>query len=294
MTGIYLPRTKFGLIEEAYSGRETSRFVVLPVPYDLTASYVPGARRGPSAIIEASTFMELYDEELDQETFRAGIHTLPPLDPLSTGPREMVERVEEASLLLYKQAKTLVLLGGEHSMAIGAVRAARKALSEVDVLQLDAHADLRDSYEGSPFSHACTARRILEGGKLVQAGARSLSAEEADFVRSRKDHLLLPSREILNDPRRAAESILDRLGERVYVTIDLDVLDPSVMPSVGTPEPGGIGWGVILDLLRPVFLEREVVGFDLVELCPIPGLVAPDFLAARLAYRLMGYLVKKG
>ncbi len=274
------------------------RFSVLPVPYDLTATYVSGARNGPRALLEASANMELYDEELGGEPWRAGIRTLPMLDVATLRPEEMVKRVRGAVAEIIKGGKrgrgakgsTLpVVIGGEHSVTIGAVMAVKDAYPELCVLQLDAHADLRDSYQESPFSHACVARRISEFCPLVQVGTRSLSAGEAEFLKKEKPEIkTCYAADIIKG--LSLDEVADDLPEEVFVTIDLDVFDPSVMPATGTPEPGGLGWYDVLGFLRRVALRRRVVGFDVVELCPIEGNVAPDFLAARLVYKLMGYI----
>jgi agmatinase len=277
---------------EAYSEYEKAKFVVVPVPYDLTSTYQSGSRRGPAAILDASANMELYDEELRQETYHlAGIHTLAFLEADARGPAEMIGRVRQRIVDVIADGKIPVMLGGEHSISLGAVQAMREVYPKIRVLQLDAHADLRDSYQGSPFSHAAVARRIVEICPLIQAGIRSMSVEEAAF---------LPGSEVKS---YAADFILDNdswweavcsgLDGDVYITIDLDVLDPSVMPATGTPEPGGIGWKHLIRLASEVSKRHRIRGFDVVELAPIPGVVAPDFLASKLVYRIMGYLAAK-
>jgi agmatinase len=278
----------FGGLQAESTLWEEARFVVLPVPYDLTSTYQSGSRRGPFAIIEASTHMELYDEELNQETYLAGIHTLPPLEPQAGSPAAMMEQVEKEVRAILAADKIPVILGGEHSITYGAVKAVKERFPAVGVLQFDAHADLRDGYQGSPFSHAAVARRIMEFGPLLQMGVRSLSREEAEFLREGKVLSLAPG----NLPRNQAEldKVLDYLPREIYVTIDLDVLDPAQMPATGTPEPGGLFWTELLVILKRVTQQKRVVAFDVVELAPIPGIVAPDFLAAKLVYRIMGYL----
>ncbi len=266
------------------------RYSILPVPYDLTVSYMAGARNGPGAIIEASSHMELYDEELGTEPFRAGIETLPFVEPTTKGPEAMIERVEAAASDILDSDRVPVLLGGEHSVTLGLVRALKKRYQGLSVLQLDAHADMRDSYQESPFNHACVARRISELCPIVQAGIRSLSREEADFLGSDGAESIKTYYAADVMERRPWDEIASGLGEEVFVTIDLDVFDPSIMPSTGTPEPGGLGWYDVLRLLKTVTEKRRVVGFDVVELCPIPGIKAPDFLAARLVYKMMGYM----
>ncbi len=281
----------FGGIDPEYAAIESADFVVVPVPYDLTTTYQGGARKGPAAIIEASCNMELYDEELDREIYRSGIHTLPPLEAVASGPEGMLERVEEAVSGVLDLEKIPVLLGGEHSITLGAVRAVRKRYPKLSVLHLDAHADMRESYQGSPFSHACVGRRMSELCPVVQAGIRSMSAEEAAFIRKRGTPVF--SAATIRKDRTWVGKLLRHLSRDVFISVDLDALDPSVMPATGTPEPGGLAWHDVLEVIRETCRKRHVVGFDVVELAPIPGMVAPDFLAARLVYRMMGYVSKK-
>ncbi|HHL39179.1 MAG TPA: agmatinase [Deltaproteobacteria bacterium] len=269
-----------------------ARFTVLPVPYDLTVSYVSGARGGPRAILEASAHMELYDEELRFEPIEAGIRTLPFLEPTAAGPEAMAGRVEEAVSEIVEGGSIPVVLGGEHSITVGLVRALFKAHGSLSVLQLDAHADMRDRFEESPYSHACVARRISEICPIVQVGVRSLSAEEAAFLDERAAAGDGSVRTFYAAGMRGGvpvDEIVSALSEKVCVTVDLDCLDPSIMPATGTPEPGGLGWHDVLGLLRAVASHRKVVGMDVVELSPLPGNVAPDFTAARLVYKMMGY-----
>jgi len=279
----------YGDIDETYSSFAEAAFIVLPVPYDLTSTYQSGSRRGPGAILEASANMELYDEELKKETYLAGVHTLHPLEADARGPAEMLASVREQIAHVLSFDKIPVMLGGEHSISFGAVQAMKKKYPQVSVLQLDAHADLRDSYQGSPYSHAAVARRIAEICPLVQAGIRSLSADEAAFIKEGKVRTFFAD-DILagNDGR---EKICESISGDLYVTIDLDVLDPAAMPSTGTPEPGGLSWKDVVGLLRELSRRCRIRGFDVVELAPIPGMIAPDFLAAKLVYRMMGYLI---
>jgi agmatinase len=265
---------------------ENSRVVFIPVPYDLTSTYLAGSRRGPLAILEASTHMELFDEELDQETYRVGFHTLDSLEATALGPERMIALVEKYVQRVVRAKKFPVLLGGEHSITLGAARALKKKVPRISFLQLDAHADLRASYEGTPFSHACIGRRLAELGPLVQVGIRSLTREENLYIKRGAVKTFFWHR--LEEIPHWEEEVLRSLAQEVYVTIDLDVLDPAIMPATGTPEPGGLSWKALTALLRRVAREKTVVGFDAVELTPIPGLVAPDFLAAKLIYRFLG------
>ncbi len=278
----------FGGIEEQYEDLAGAAFVVIPVPYDLTTTYQGGTRKGPAAILEASCNMELYDEEIGAETYRAGIHTMEPLEAVASGPEGMLGRIREAVERVFDLGKIPVMLGGEHSITLGAVQAARKRFPRLSVLHLDAHADMRMTYQGTPYSHACIGRRMRELCPVVQAGIRSMSAEEAAYLKKAAVPVF-PSAAIRQD-RAWVGKVLRRLSRDVYITVDLDAFDPSIMPSTGTPEPGGMLWHDVLDLLREVCRKKNVIGFDLVELAPIPGMVAPDFLAARLAYRMMGYV----
>jgi len=270
---------------------KSPRFSVLCAPYDRTATYVSGTSRGPEAIIEASAHMELYDEELKSEPYRAGIETLPPLEVASLSPAGMVERVRGASAKVIGSGSMPVLLGGEHSVTLGLVQALSESHPALSVLHLDAHADMRESYNSSPFNHACVARRISEICPVVSAGIRSMSAEEAEFLETATEIRTHHAAELLET--REYGAIVEGLAEEVFITIDLDVFDPSVMPSTGTPEPGGLLWADVTALVRETIRRRRVVGFDVVELCPAPGLVAPDFMAARLVYRMMGYINEK-
>jgi agmatinase len=276
----------FGGLPRNQSTWADARVVFLSVPYDLTSTYLSGSRRGPFAILEASTHMELYDEELGVETAKIGLCTLDPIEAASSGPEEMIRQIGEYAAPVLQADKFPVLLGGEHSVTLGLVHEVKKKHPALSFLQLDAHADLRAEYEGTPFSHACVARRLAELGPLVQVGIRSLSAAESVFLEG-SSVKSLPWHSLAARPDWEEEAIR-HLSSEVYVTIDLDVLDPAIMPATGTPEPGGLDWRTITRFLRKVAQERKIVGFDVVELAPIPGLVAPDFLAAKLIYRFLG------
>ncbi|SFM93291.1 agmatinase [Thermodesulforhabdus norvegica] len=286
------PYTFMGLPSDAEAFK-SARVVILPVPYDGTTTFVPGTREGPRAIIMASRELEPYDEETETEPWRQGIFTLPELPVKISSPREMVERVKQAGLFILKHGKIPIMLGGEHLMTLGLVSSLKEFYSSenITVLHLDAHADLREEYQGSPWSNACVARRILELYPLVSVGIRSLTREEHDLVR-RKAIPFYPAAQLHEKPA-LWNSIVENLSDNVYITIDLDVFDPSVMPSVGTPEPGGLGWYEVTGLLKQICLKRNVLGCDIMELKPIPGMVAPDFLAAKLVYKLCAYLYRR-
>jgi agmatinase len=281
-----LPFTFGGLLPEE-SAFERARVVILPIPYEQTTTYGTGTKEGPHALIAASRHMELYDEELDYEVYQVGIHTLRELEVLASGPKAMLERITEVTRELLDHGKFVVGLGGEHTVSFGLVRAYAERFPGLSVLQFDAHADLRDTYQGTPYNHASVLRRIAEVVPAVQVGIRSLSREEAAWVKAHKARLFYAS-EVVGSPS-IATTISEALTDHVYITICLDGLDPSIMPAVGTPEPGGLGWYDVLRIVRRVAETRHIVGFDVVELFPIPGNVAPDFLAAKLVYKVLGY-----
>jgi len=277
-------------IEPPHSGYAAAAAAVLPVPYEATTSYVEGTRRGPQAILRASQQVELYDEELRRETHRAGIATLPPVETDGLRYEQAAERFAAAARQVLADGKLLVALGGEHSITPPLVEACAAVHGPLAVLQLDAHADLRDAYGGTPHSHACVMRRIRERGhRAVQVGIRALCQDEADLIRTQRYPVFF-AHEMAAEPDWPDRAIA-ALGDPVYLTIDLDVFDPSLVPAVGTPEPGGLGWREALGFLRRVASERRIVAFDVVELCPIAGQVASDYAAAKLAYRLMGYIL---
>lgn len=277
----------FGDFEDQYTDYDKSQIAILPVPYDGTSTWIKGADRGPQALLEASFNMEFYDIETGTEVYRKGIATLPPVTEDST-PESMAEEVERRMDTLFDDGKFPVLIGGEHSVSIGAIRSAAKRYPGMSVLQLDAHTDMRDTYEGSPYNHACVMARAKEvSGNVVQVGIRStcMAEEGQNIVPDNVFHA-----HVLKRRSDWVRDVLGRLAPDVYVTIDLDVLDPAYMPSTGTPEPDGLAYRDVLDLLRAVAEEHHVVGFDLVELCPNDVNKAPDFLAAKLLYQFLSLL----
>jgi agmatinase len=280
----------FGGIESPYSEYGKAKIVIIPVPYDLTATYIPGARNGPKAVFEASNHMELYDDELGKETYEVGISTGEQLDVTDKSPEDMLNMVSKAVSSEIESQKYQVVVGGEHSISLGVVRELVKKYPNLSVLQLDAHADLRDSYDGTPYNHACVGRRISELCPLVQVGVRSISKEEVEFKKSSK--VVTISDHEVKQEQRWSEKVLDNLTDDVYLTLDLDVLDPAIMPAVGTPEPGGLNWHETIRLLRRISQKKRIISFDMVELTPQPGNVAPDFLAAKLMYKIMGYVAE--
>ena len=266
---------------------DTSAAVILPVPLDRTASYVPGTRNGPREILLASSQIELWDEELGTSIGTRGLCTLPEMELPFADLREALDDVTRVADEILARDRFLVVLGGEHSITPAVVRATSRRHPSLSVLQIDAHADLRDSYEGSPDSHACAMRRTLEIAPCTQVGIRSLSKLEAAVASTLPTHLFYDTT-MRRDPNWI-ESVVESLTDTVYVTIDCDGLDPGIMPAVGTPEPGGLSWREILDLLRATFSQRRVVACDLVEFCPIPGLMAPNVLSARLVHKFLTY-----
>ena len=272
-----------------------ARFVVIPVPYDGSTSFRGGARYGPAAIIDASRHLEDYDIELGRDPSEAGIYTLPELVPNVSGPKRVIEQVCHETARVVAAGKIPALLGGEHTITVGGVRACAERYADLSVLYLDAHADLRDSFMGSRWGHASAARRVSEICPLVAVGVRSISAEELEFAQDARNAERVALHFWQQPPDADAlagapiDAIMARLSPNVYISIDLDALDPSIMPAVGTPEPGGMGWWDVLGLLRAVSQRRRIVGFDIVELSPEEGPVACSSTAARLAYKLMGY-----
>lgn len=287
----YAPYQDFLGIPPDLKPQGTARAAILPLPYDLTTSYQPGARRGPLAILEASTHLETFDEELERESWQeVGIATLPAVAPDTSGPAATMARIERVARAVVEEGTFLVGLGGEHSVTAPLVRAVRARHPRLGVLQLDAHADLRDAFEGSPLNHACVMRRILDDGvPVAQVGIRSLTGDERALIAERGICAVFAP-EAVNEPvERWISRVLAALPDEVYVTVDLDAFDPAIMPATGTPEPGGLGWYGALAVLRALAERKRIVGFDVVELAPIAGHVAPDFLAAKLVYRLLGY-----
>lgn len=302
--------SNFLALPEAQSNLDQARVVVLPVPYDSTTSFRGGAREGPRAVIEASYNLEDYDPELDADVAQVGIYTAPYLEPHMDGPRAMIDRVGDAVRTFLDMDKVVATVGGEHSISVGAVEALARGYLDpwgsqgLSVLYLDAHGDLREDYMGTRWGHASVARRISEICPLVQVGVRSLSTEEKEFIDTncintffwpdfapikadlrthpRSNRGQKPLQKPLND-------VVDLLSKDVYISIDLDVLDPSIMSAVGTPEPGGMDWYQVTSLLRAVAEKRHIVGFDVMELCPNEGPSSCSYTAAKLIYKLIAY-----
>jgi agmatinase len=264
--------------------------VILPVPYEATVSYMGGTRFGPRRILEASRYIELYDHELDFEPHEIGVLTLPELMLSGAGPEAALAELREAFDALNAKNTFVIMLGGEHSISSAPILSHAAKLGKnkrLSVLQLDAHGDLRPEYEGTPYSHACVMHRVHEAVDLVPVGIRAITKDERELMKKKK----IPT--IFAHELDAQETWIDRavaaLGPDVYITIDVDYFDPAYVPATGTPEPGGGSWYPTQRLLQRVFAERHVVGVDVVELAPIPGFVAPDFLVAKLVYKLVAY-----
>ncbi|HVG11139.1 MAG TPA: agmatinase [Thermoanaerobaculia bacterium] len=281
--------TNFGLLEPESSDYETSRVAVLPVPFERTVSYGKGTSAGPAAIIRASQSMELYDEELGAEPYLMGIATLPPFLPEAYDMAEAMAELQEEARTHLEKGKFLVTLGGEHSITQAPVRATKEVYGEIGVVQFDAHADLREEFEGTPYSHASVMKRVVDDGiPTLAVGIRSLSTPESQLIRERKLPVIWG-----HDLDRAEElfpKLLAGLPEKVYLTFDIDFFDPSLVPATGTPEPGGGLWYPTLRLLRHLFREKKVVAMDVLELAPVGGLPASDFLTSKLIYKCLGYL----
>ncbi len=283
-----MPTTNFGGIPPKYDNLDKAKVVILPVPYDGTSTWIKGADKGPDAILEASANMELYDIETNSEVYKKGIFTAPAVSEAQS-PEKMTEAVYAASLQYVTAKKFLVTLGGEHSISVGAIQAYAETYPNLTVLQFDAHSDMRPEYEGSRFNHACAMSRAVEMCPIVQVGIRSMDVDEKKYIH--------PDRIFYAENRYRdtdwMHKALDLLSENVYITIDLDVFDPSIMPSTGTPEPGGLLWHEVLDMIRLVNAKTNIVGFDVVELCPNTINKAPNFLAAKLIYKILSYKYTK-
>jgi agmatinase len=266
---------------------DDSQVVILPVPVDRTTSYVPGTRNGPREILEASSHMELWDEEVGTDVSGVGIFTLPQMELPFGELQPLMDEIERVAGEILSRDKFLVALGGEHSITPPLVAAAARKYPGLHVLQVDAHADLRDCYMGTPHNHACAMRRSLEHAAVTQVGIRSMSTEEAHAVKDLQTRIFYDVS--MRDDPKWIEAVVDSLGDPVYITVDVDAFDPAIMPATGTPEPGGLAWYEMLGLLRATFRKRRVVACDVVELSPLPGLMAPNFLCAKLVYKMLAY-----
>ena len=271
-------------IPEQYSKIETSKIVLIPVPYDGTSTWQKGADKGPDAFLEASENMELYDIETDSEVYKNGIYLTEAITE-NASPEKMVAKVHDITKSYIRKNKFVTLFGGEHSISIGSIRAFNECFNNLTVVQIDAHADLRKEYEGSACNHACAAYEASQNTNLIQVGIRSMDTIEKTVMD--KEKVFLASDLAKDD--YWIENAIDLMTTNVFLTIDLDAFDPSIMPSTGTPEPGGLFWYETLEFLKRIFEERNVVGFDIVELCPNKNEKSSDFLAAKLYYKMLSY-----
>ncbi len=277
----------FGGLPKEFRQAKSAAIGVLPVPYDGTSTWKKGADKGPAALIDASANMELYDIPTGSEVYKRGIHTLPPIRHRGS-PDTLARKVEKAMGALWDQSKFPVLLGGEHSVSIGAFRAAAKRHSDLSILQIDAHGDTRESYHGSPCNHACVMARARELCPITQVGIRAIDVEEVPGMDPKR---VFWGHQVAGNPNHAwMDAVVEQQSAQVYVTIDLDAFDPAFCPATGTPEPGGLSWNEVNELLLKLTSHRQVVGFDVVELLPKKELWASDFLAAKLVYRFLSMI----
>lgn len=271
-------------IPEEYAKLDSAKIVLIPVPYDGTSTWQKGADKGPEAFLNASENMELYDIETQTEVYKQGVFLADTITENSS-PEAMVEAVHKTAKTFIKRNKFVTIVGGEHSVSIGTIRAFNECFDNLTVLQIDAHADLRKSYQGSKYNHACAVYEASQNANLIQVGIRSMDAIETTVMDQEKAYFAheLATNEFWMD------SAIDQMTDNVFITFDLDALDPSILPSTGTPEPGGLFWYETLDFLKKVFEEKNVVGFDIMELCPNPNEKSSDFLAAKLYYKMLSY-----
>ncbi|MBU4484770.1 agmatinase [bacterium] len=274
-------------IEEKHSSYNGSSAVIIPAPYEKTTSYGQGTGNGPRAIIQASQNMESYDEELDIESYKMGIHTLKPIDFGKTEGEDALNKIQEVVGRVINDNKFPLMLGGEHSISTGAIRALLKKYPNLNVVQFDAHSDLRDSYEGTKYSHACIMRRIVDDCNIIQLGIRASDIEESKLIKERKLNTFFAYQMAGCD--KWMDAAISKINGPVYITFDLDFLDPSIMPATGTPEPGGFDWYTTIRFLKKLINSQNVVGADVVELAPLKDFPTCDFTAAKLVYKILGY-----
>ncbi len=277
-------KKSFAGIPERYTERENAKIYLQSIPYDGTSTWGKGADQGFNAFMEAAANMELYDIETDSEVYLQGIHLLEN-SPAFGSPEEMFRYTYDHTKALLKEEKFLTFFGGEHSISIGLIKAHYEHFNDFSVLQIDAHADLRPSYEGTPYNHACAVYDASKNTNLVQVGIRSMDISEKEYMNV--DQVYFGEETAVSGSWE--EKAIDQLTDNVYITLDLDAFDPSILPATGTPEPGGMDWYVTLCFLRKVFEKKNVVGFDIVELAPIEGHAASQFLAAKLYYKMLSY-----
>lgn len=274
-------------IPDEYATSNNAKIVLIPVPYDGTSTWQKGADKGCDAFLEASENMELYDIETETEVYKQGIYLASPVSALSS-PEEMVSAVHKETKDFIKLNKFVTLFGGEHSISIGSIRAFNESFNRLTVLHIDAHADLRPEYEGSKYNHACAVHEASQTTNLIQVGIRSMDSSELRYMDSEKTYF---AHDMVSD-EYWMDNAIEQMTDNVFITFDLDALDPSILPSTGTPEPGGLLWYETLEFLKKVFEEKNVVGFDIVELCPNEAEKSSNFLAAKLYYKMLSYKFK--
>ncbi|QLE02813.1 agmatinase [Galbibacter sp. BG1] len=282
-----MSKKNYAGIPEKYARLDDAQVVLIPVPYDGTSTWQKGADKGPQAFLDASENMELFDIETRSEPYKKGVYLAPPVTENSS-PEKMVDTVHKITKNYIKQDKFVTLFGGEHSISIGSIRAFAESFEDLTVLQIDAHADLREEYEGSKCNHACAVYEASQKTKLIQVGIRSMDISELDNMIEDQTYFA----EDINQSDDWVDDSIHQMTENVFITIDLDAFDPSILPSTGTPEPGGLLWYETLEYLKKVFKKKNVVGFDIVELCPNEKEKSSDFLAAKLYYKMLAYKFK--
>lgn len=279
--------SQFGAPDAPHCNPETAKVAIIPAPLEYSVCYMEGTRMGPQAILNASSQMELYDEELDCCPIEAGVYTYPVLDYSGMDHATALKTTGDAVRKALTQGQIPLTLGGEHSLSAPVIAAVHEQYPDLTVVHIDAHGDLRDEYEGTPLSHASIERRVVDMGiPLLEIGIRSFSPEEAAFMRTQPDVAIVWAYQLA---RGLARIPWERLSKHTYVTIDLDAFDPGEMPAVGTPEPGGLSWYQVLELFQEINQRSTIVGMDVVELCPMEGQTRADFLAAKLIYKMIGY-----
>ncbi len=280
-----MSKKNYAGIPDKYARIDEAKVVLIPVPYDGTSTWQKGADKGPDAFLNASENMELFDIETRTEVYKKGVYLAPPVTKNSS-PEKMVEAVYKTTKNYIKQDKFVTLFGGEHSISIGSIRAFNESFEDLTVVQLDAHADLRPEYEGSKCNHACALHEASKTTNLIQVGIRSMDVSENEHMDENQVYF---AHDLYEDWQ---EDAIGQMTPNVFITIDLDAFDPSIMPSTGTPEPGGLFWYETLEFLKMMFKKKNVVGFDIVELCPNKDEKSSDFLAAKLYYKMLSYKFK--
>ncbi len=275
-------KANYGGIPDKYARLDDAQVVLIPVPYDGTSSWVKGADKGPEAFLHASENMELYDIETQSEVYKKGVYLAPAVSENSS-PEKMVQAVHKTTKSYLQQDKFVTLFGGEHSISIGSIRAFNEHFEDLTVVQIDAHADLRPTYEGSTCNHACALHEASKNTNLIQVGIRSMDSSEVEHMDEGRTYF---AHDLYDE---WMDDAIGQMTPNVFITIDLDAFDPSILPSTGTPEPGGLFWYETLDFLKMIFKKKNVVGFDIVELCPNESEKSSDFLAAKLYYKMLSY-----